>query len=565
MFGFGKKKTDTPVWGDLSQAIPVAPGAQIVSVDDLPRPMAVHQSHQSNFRNTLFDGSKFPGGFGPTHFLWTDYWTLRARSAQLFKENLYARGLIRRLVVNEINTGLHLEATPEESVLGRDQDSLAAWSELTENRFAVWGKTARLCDHKERLSFGGLQATARMEALVSGDVLVVMQQDQRTRLPRLRLINGAAVMNPIDRSPLKNGNRIVHGVEIDKAGRQVAYWIRQDPTLSGIDSLKSRCLPAFGEKSELRLAWLVYGTDKRENDVRGEPMLSLILQSLKDLDRYRDATIRKAVVNSFLAMFIKKTTDKPGTRPMAGGAIRRGTDTTVDTTGDERTFEVAEFIPGMIIEELQEGEEPVPVGSTGTDEKFGDFEEAIIQGVAWANNVPPEILRLSFSNNYSASQAAINEFKLYLNAIRTSFGEQFCQPVYTEWLLSEVLRQSVEAPGLLEAFRTPAQYGDFAAWVSSDWAGHVKPAVDLSKLVKGYGAMIGMGLITRDRAARELTGTKYSKNIAKLKLENLQWVEAMRPVLELENPPAPEAAPAEAEPRDIDDESDVNDDERDTG
>src|SRR5690606_27010734 len=124
--------------------------------------------------------SKWTNSFGPTQILWTDYWTLRARSAQLFKQNLYARGLIRRLVNNEINTGLHLEATPEEKLLGYGDDALADWTEDVENRFALWGKESTLCDHFELITFGALQETVRREALIDGDILVVLQQDQRT-------------------------------------------------------------------------------------------------------------------------------------------------------------------------------------------------------------------------------------------------------------------------------------------------------------------------------------------------------------------------------------------------
>ncbi len=72
-----------------------------------------------------FDGDKFPGGFGPTQLFTADYWTLRERSSQLFTENLYARGLIRRLITNEINTGLTPEATPDEQIIGVAEDSLA--------------------------------------------------------------------------------------------------------------------------------------------------------------------------------------------------------------------------------------------------------------------------------------------------------------------------------------------------------------------------------------------------------------------------------------------------------
>ena len=502
-----------------------------ISVDRLP-----------TARYSYWHGEKYPGGLGAVPFLIEDYWALRQRSAHLFKTNLYARGLIRRLVTNEINDGLHLEATPEASLLEPTEEALAEWAEEVEKRFILWGKDPRLCDHKELASFGALQATARMEALVAGDVLVVLRQDRRTGLPRVQLISGSAVQTPLgDRS--RRANRIVEGVELDPSGRQVGYWITQrDGT--------SKSLPAYGEKSGRRIAWLLYGTDKRLDDVRGEPLLSLVVQSMREIDRYRDSTQRKAVINSMLAMFIEKTEEKMGTRPLTGGAVRRGTDSLIDDSGAERTFRVTEHIPGLVLDELQHGEVPRAFPANGTDEKFADFEAAIIHAVAWANEVPPEILQLAFSNNYSASQAAINEFKIYLNKVRTSFGEGFCQPVYVDWLLSQALSQRVQAPGLLEAWRDPLLYDVWGSWVSADWAGHIKPSTDIFKQARGYKMLLDEGLITRDRAARELTGTKYSQNAKKLRRENELLTEALEPVKALE--PAPTAPPGQP-----DDEEDV--------
>src|SRR5262245_35096372 len=85
-------------------------------------------------RQLWHDGDKYPGGFGYTELLTADYWTLRKRSVQLFKTNIYARGIVRRLVTNIINTGLALESTPEDAILGQGEDALAVWSELVENR-----------------------------------------------------------------------------------------------------------------------------------------------------------------------------------------------------------------------------------------------------------------------------------------------------------------------------------------------------------------------------------------------------------------------------------------------
>ena len=504
--------------------VPPAPvsTAPVVSID------ALDPFTQGAWDVTDFDGDKFFGGFGATELQIVDYWTLRARSAQLFNDNLYARGLIRRLVTNEINVGMSPEAFPEESIIGVEEDSLSDWSENVENRFAIWGSNPHVCDWRKADTFGAIQRAARLEALVGGDVLVVMRQSQQTGLPTIQLISGSRVQTPLGgTSDIRKGHTVSEGVELDKNNRQVGYWVRQD------DGTAKR-LPAFGEKSGRRLSWLVYGTDKRYEDVRGQPLLSIILQSLKEIDRYRDSVQRKAVINSILAMYIKKTEDKVGTLPMTGGAVRKDSATTTDSDGTTRTHTIAGQIPGVVMEELQQGEEPVGFGSQGIDLNFGPFEEAITQAIAWANEVPPEILRLAFSNNFSASQAAINEFKIYLNKVWGFWGDTFLTPIYKEWLISEALQNRIQAPGLLDAWRDPSKFDIFGAWIQVEWYGVVKPSTDMTKQAKGSKILVAEGWSTNAKESRNLNGTKFSRNIKRLIRENAQKAAAMRPLLEIQ-------------------------------
>ncbi len=510
------------------------PTPPVISVDDL-NPSAFF----SNPQNTLFDGDKFLGGFGATELQEVDYWTLRTRSDQLFNDNLYARGIIRRLVTNEINTGLIPEVSPDEGVIGVPEDSLADWSEIVENRFAVWGANPNVCDFRKRDTFGALQRAVRTEALVSGDVLVVLRQSRTTKLPAVQLVNGSRVQTPFfeGQSKLRAGHTIRHGVELNAAGHIVAYWVKQD----GEDFER---LPAVGRKSGRTLAWLVYGTDKRFDDLRGQPLLSLILQSLKEIDRYRDSVQRKAVINSILAMYIQKDQDKIGTLPVTGGAVRKDTVTATGGDAGGRNFSLAGQIPGLVMEELQYGEKPVGFHSQGVDMSFGPFEEAIVQTLAWTNEIPPEILRLAFSNNYSASQAAINEFKIYLERIRAQFGETFCTPIYIDWLISETLLRKVSAPGFLDAWRDPLRQDVYTAWSMADWYGSIKPSTDMLKAVKASEMLLTNGLTTHAREARLLTGTKFSKNVKRLRRENEMIVDANAPIAEAERAAMP--APADA-------------------
>lgn len=485
-----------------------------------------------------YTGDKFVGGFGATQLFALDYWTLRKRSAQLFTENLYARGLLRRLITNEVNTGLTPEVCPDEELIGVPEESLNDWTETVENRFAIWAKNPKLCDWFQRSTFGALQRQARLEALINGDVLFVLRQAPGTGLPAIQLVSGDLVQSPLGGSTrLKKGHNITHGVETDQNGRVVAHWIRQDDGTS-------RRLPAFGAKTGRRISWLVYGCDRRLDEVRGTPLLSLILQSLKEIDRYRDSAQRKAVINSILAMFIEKTEDKPSSLPIQGGAVRREEVTTTDSDGTTREFKIAGQIPGLVMEELQRGEKPVGFRSQGTEESFGVFESAVMQAVAWANEVPPEILMLAFSNNYSASQAAINEFKIYLNKTWTERGEDTCSPIYVEWLLTETLMGKIVAPGLLEAWRDPAKYDIFGAWVASDWYGSIKPSTDMLKQAKGSKLLIADGWSNNARESRALTGTKFTKNIKRLKRENKLKVEAATPLAEFEQKFGPEVSTA---------------------
>ncbi len=533
MFGFGRQKADA-----LFDALYRAPVEKVAADDSTTNVVAVTDLPAGTGYSRVvvrdWNSDTYPGGFGDTIVPLPDYWTLRARSAQLFRTDLHARGIVRRLVTSEIAKGLEPEAVPEAALLalpGRMGD-LSDWTEMTEARFALWANSPQLCDVSRRLTFGQLQAQARLEALVAGDVLVVLHTDEVTGLPRIQLIDGSHVQTPLDATPAA-GNEIVHGVELDRNRQHIAFYVRQKGG-------SYQRIPATGNRG-LPNAWLLFGSDKRHDDVRGEPILSLVAQSLRDIGRYRNATLKKSAINAALIAWISKEGDELPLPPALKGALGNKNFETVDTPNgpQKRAFSSMEI--GTFLDTLEPGEKLNFHGSQGTDEKYGDFAKVILSSIAWSIEMPPEVLLENFDKSFSAAQAANAEYRLYLDKVRPVFGANFCAPIYRSWLIAEVLHRRIEAPGLLEAWRDPKRYDETAAWTASDWSGQVKAHVDPVKVTNAYIMQIEAGLITRERATRELNGGKFSKNIKRLAMENPALAEVNASLQALQAPaPSPE-------------------------
>lgn len=479
-----------------------------------------------------FDGEKFTGGYGATKSVKVDYWTLRARSKEMWYASHFARGFIERIVTNKINTGLEPEAQPVESVLGVPRDSLDDWTDAVEEAWDLWSSTPELCDYYGRRTFGQLQDQAETEAAVAGDCLWVQRAGEAGAAPRVQLIEGSLVRTPIDRfmDPL-----VRHGVELNQAGSEIGYWVQQDDGTF-------RQIPAYAPNG-IRIAWLHRSGRELIGAVRGQPLLSNVLQSMKEIDRFRDSVQRKAVMSSMLALVVEREQPGVSVSPFGGGAVRSGVATDggpTTTTSTPRTYNIKELLPGTIVDEMPVGAKIKAIPSTGTDEKYGDFESAVMSSMAWSKGIPPEIMFLTFSSNYSASQAAISELRNSLEPERENFAVNNCQPSYIDWLAAEVLSGRILAPGFVQGLlgHSYADRMKLAAWCRTEWTGPVKPMLDPVKMAKGQKLLIGMAATHYGRSARELTGTSFTKNIRRLAKERAA-AQALGLRLDDEKPTAP--------------------------
>ena len=473
-------------------------------------------SYTGDIISDLFDGDKFPGSFGSTRdYLWEnglDYFALRKRSLQLFIENPYASGIVKRIIRNEIFTGMMPDPTPNAAIIwpndpeeDREERAIEYGGMMGEG-FEIYANDYNVFDYKKQLTFGEFQEQVRLESILCGDGIIVNRINHQTMLPSWDWINGNYIKTPPSFKP-KEGNTILHGVERDKQGRHVAYHIEE---WDG-EKLKYTRMPCVGEKSGRQISWMVYGGTKLLNNVRGTPLLANCLFMLKDLDRYRDAEVRAAVVNAIFPLILKKQSGSAA-GSMTDGIKRKGTATKGgESTANENSNLTIPATPGTIVK-MSEGEELQSVSVNRPNVNFGLFENIMLSGLCWTLELPPEIGMLAFKSSYSASRQANNEWDIYLKYRAFKNAKDVCQLIYQEYITQSVLNGTLIIPGLMSALFDPKSWMLKGAWLKCEWSGLARQSVDIQREAGALAQILGLGCISHDAISRRFSGKSFKAN-----------------------------------------------------
>ena len=460
----------------------------------------------------VFDGDKFPNSFGYTreyvinHAV--DYFTLRRRCYQLFIENTYFQGAIKRVLRNEIFTGMYPEPTPLGSILWphlseeEQEQEATKYAEIMNTSFTLYANDYNVFDYKKQMTFGEFQEAVRQEAMICGDIVIVNRINHQTNLPSWDIISGNNIETPLEYS-IKKGNTITHGVERDIHGRHVAYWVKEFKE----NEFKHTRIPVYGEKSGRQISWMVYGGPKLLNEVRGTPVLANALYMLRDLDRYRDAELRAAVIGSILPFFIEKPVGAKGSGVLSNAALNKV------KSGDQPEKDTppqVNMVPGMIIDNLAPGETVKAFNPTHPNINFEKFEKVIVSAIAWGClEVPPEIIVMLFSTSYSASRQANSEFQIYLNYRAVKNAKDFDQIIYEEYIIQSVLLGVLILPGFQEIVFNPLKWQMRAAWLKCEWSAMARPSVDMQKEAGAYILLEDSMDMTHEMVSRRFTGMSH--------------------------------------------------------
>ena len=153
---------------------------------------------------------------------------------------------------------------------------------------------------------------------------------------------------------------------------------------------------------------------------------------------------------------------------------------------------------------------------------YSSFLDGSMKYAYAALGIPYEIAILLFSNNFSASRAALKMFELIIDYLRKySIVDMFYQIVYEQFFELECLKGNINAPKYL-SLKNDLGYMD-NAFTKAKFFGQKIPHIDEVKEVNAVIAKLKSGLITQEQALEVLgNGIDFDSLIERRKYEQEQ-------------------------------------------
>ena len=465
--------------------------------------------------NWSFDGEKNLGGVGQMKDYTLDFNALRVRSWQSFLESELTQTIINKYTVWVVGNRLKLQSEPNQDALETESISFDM-NELTtrlESRWSVYSNS-NYSTHSGNCNLNRLSRTAFKNSKLGGDVLVILRVVNN--IVNVQLIDGQCVQTPlVSQSQTvkgkKEGATIRNGVEIDKTGKHIAYWVNQG-------NYNFKRVEAYGKKSGKKMAYLVIGSEYRIDNLRGMPLISTSLETLAKLDRYKEAMVAGAESRAKIAYSIEHGIQSTGENPFTQNAViasdyQENSNLPVTEDGYSLNTRVTSSVENTTIN--MPNDSKLVMHESKQELAFSDFYTINVQHICAALGIPYEVAMSMFNSNYSASRAALKDWEHSLNVQRKDFSEQFLSPIYDLFFDIQIMTNKVNAPGYLIG-------DDFIkeAYKQHRFIGMGVPHIDPLKEVKAEREKLGelgknLPLTTLERAVETLNTGDSSQNIKK--------------------------------------------------
>ena len=396
--------------------------------------------------------------------------SLRARSRDMARNNPHMKkflGMVRRNVVGPGGIKLQVRAKR-----GNELDELLNGE--IEAKFKDWA-LPETCSASGKYSWVDAQGMAIQTMARDGEFLCRFIEADNAYGFSLKFYD-PAYLDETYNEVLKNGNRVVMSVEVNRYDRPVAYYFttpKYDVTPYARESMERVRVPA----EQVVHSFLPFDDD---GQIRGVPWSHAAMWNLRKLGQFEEA----ALINAHIAACSMGFVIPPKNEEGAGVPVEEG--------GAQIE---ADYKPG-IMQELPPGYDVKTIDAAHPNNDFDPFTSTVLRGAACGLDVSYFALAGDLEAvNYSSARVGLLDDRDNYRTLQNFLVNHFCLRVYRHFLTRGVLTGALNIlPSDIERVNMP----DFQprGW---DW---VDPLKDVAASVEA----INNGLDTRSRVIAERGG-----------------------------------------------------------
>jgi lambda family phage portal protein len=468
----------------------VAPAKAPPSVAPAPKQMALHGRDRIPYDAASWSGQDvadwWPWLGSPDVEInpWRD--RIVARIRDMVRNDGWVSGALQSMLDEVVGGDFRVIPRPDWRQLALYSPSFdAVWAdEFAKTADALWRgwslDVGKWCDGSRSLLMPQLLRVAFSNKLTEGDAVAQVGYDPARRgkgayATYVQLIDPDRLSNPNQRFDLRY---VRGGVEIDKMGAPIAYYIRrahQSDWYVGGDTVTWDRIPR--ETSEGRPV-IVHDFDtQRPGQHRGGGGIYVpVVQRIKMAAKKDQVDLQAAIVNAIFAAVLESPYD-PQDAQSALQAELAG--------GDPRMAELSMFqqlrawwhkerpikLEGVTIPTLMSGEKMNMISAPR--ETDNELSARLLRNMAAATGQTYEAVSRDYSRtNYSSARSARLDQSKMIRRRRIEFGMNFCTPIYAsvleEWIELGLLPLPADAPEfrfMRQAYSACTWRGPGAGWV----------------------------------------------------------------------------------------------------
>ena len=420
---------------------------------------------------------------------------MRNRSHDHVRNVPIAGGLINRICDHSIGEkGLMLHPKIDTNSLGLPPESGIEWQEKVSARWRLFAESKE-SDHLRRININKKGYLTLQSQLEGGDCFTLFLDYDRPGSPftfKTQTIEAELVSNPNNES---NSRFLYDGIAKDSNLIPEKIWISDvhpgnSQYLYPTEWTARNFYSANGNPLVLQ-----HYNQIRPNQSRGVPILGTVTGKLLNLNKYSDATLVKAIIESYLTVIIKG--DKQDTQPnfKSPDAINKS----------HKVSDKYELGSGNFIRLEKEAELEV-VGSKNPSPLFSPYFEAMVAEIGAACGVPRSLIMMMFDKSYSASRGEVILAWMTFLKYRTMIATGYYQPIYERFLDLEIANGNIPAPGY---FENPMIKKAYRGSAYHQWSGPVREAINEMNAANANKLYNELGVKSKKQITEEISSADW--------------------------------------------------------